>query len=188
MKKFSAQVVLAFLLLFAQSPTSSYANKARLTDIAVTTGRDHCLVFFRVTDCFTGEMKDAIENGIRTTFTFWVKFYEVRDLWWDKKIADIKISHEIQYDGLKKVYRIKLSEKENKVIIVEDFEEAKKWMSEVKGLAVTELDDLHKGTLYRVRMMAQLDKIRLPFYLHYVLFFLSLWDFETDWYTQDYRY
>jgi hypothetical protein len=37
-------------------------------------------------------------------------------------------------------------------------------------------------------MMAQLDKIRLPFYLHYVLFFVSLWDFETDWYAVDFRY
>jgi hypothetical protein len=28
----------------------------------------------------------------------------------------------------------------------------------------------------------------LPFYLHYVLFFLSFWDFETDWYTVDFIY
>jgi len=28
----------------------------------------------------------------------------------------------------------------------------------------------------------------LPFYLDYVLFFLSLWDFETDWYSVVFKY
>jgi len=37
-------------------------------------------------------------------------------------------------------------------------------------------------------MMAELDKIRLPLYLHYVFFFLSLWDFETDWYAVDFLF
>ena len=37
-------------------------------------------------------------------------------------------------------------------------------------------------------MMAELNKIQLPLYLHYVFFFLSLWDFETDWHSVDFRY
>ena len=35
---------------------------------------------------------------------------------------------------------------------------------------------------------AELEKVRLPLYLHYVLFFVSLWDFETDWFTIDFIY
>jgi len=35
---------------------------------------------------------------------------------------------------------------------------------------------------------AELNKLTLPFHLHYVLFFVSLWDFETDWYTIDFVY
>jgi hypothetical protein len=66
------------------------------------------------------------------------------------------------------------------------FVEAKKILSEVISLKVTELKNLHKGNRYQVQLMAELDKIRLPFHLHYILFFLSLWDFETDWYTVDF--
>ena len=77
---------------------------------------------------------------------------------------------------------------DGKVIYVDDFEEAKKRMSEIVGLKVTELRNLQRGNRYQISMMAELDKIRLPFYFHYVFFFLSLWDFETDWYTVDFRY
>ena len=106
----------------------------------------------------------------------------------DNGIADLKVSHEIKYDNLKKVYIVRLSSKDNKMIYVKDFDKAKKLMSEIVGLKVTELRNLQRGNHYQISMMAELDKIRLPFYFHYVFFFLSLWDFETDWYTVDFRY
>ena len=181
----SAGVLILLIGLFFAMPAG--AEEARLEDIVITNTRDHLLLYFSVTDCFTGEMEEAIENGIMTTFTFFVKLYEKRSLWWDKKIADLKVSHDIQYDNLKKVYMVRLSEKQ-KTFTVKDFDKAKKLMSEIVGLKVTELHKLHKGSRYQIGMMAELDEIRLPFYLHYVLFFLSLWDFETDWYTLDFRY
>ena len=178
--------VLFFIGLLSSRP--ALAAEARLTDIVVTNTRDYLLAYFSVVDCFTEDMRRAIDNGVSTTFTFFVRLYEVRDWWWDKNIADLKVSHEIKYDSLKKVYIVRLSSTDNKVIHVKDFEEAKKLMSEIVGLKVTELRNLQRGNHYQISMMAELDKIRLPFYFHYVFFFLSLWDFETDWYTVDFRY
>jgi hypothetical protein len=86
------------------------------------------------------------------------------------------------------VYMVTLSEKDDKVFYVADFDKAKKLMSEIRGLGITRLHNLQKGKRYQVRMMAELDKITLPFYLDYILFFLSLWDFETDWYTVDFSF
>jgi hypothetical protein len=177
----------AFLLgLLLYGP--AYAAEAKLTDIVLTNTRDHVVVYFRVADCFTKEMEEAIHNGIPTTFTFFVKLHQMRRLWWDKSIADLKVSHEIQYDGLKKEYRLRLSEEDNEIRTMTDFDEAKKIMSEIVALEITELSSLRKGERYQVQMMAELDTIKLPFSLHYVFFFLSLWDFETDWFTVDFRY
>ena len=172
--------------LFSSRP--AFASDARLTDIVITNTQDYLLAYFSVTDCFTENMKRAIDNGVSTSFTFFVKLYEVRNWWWDKGLADLKVSHEIKYDNLKKVYIVRLSSKDNKVVYVKDFDKAKKLMSEIVGLKVTELRNLQRGNHYQISMMAELDKIRLPFYFHYVFFFLSLWDFETDWYTVDFRY
>ncbi|MBW1868729.1 MAG: DUF4390 domain-containing protein [Deltaproteobacteria bacterium] len=183
--KFALPIV--FLVgLFSSRP--ALAAEARLTDIVITNTQDYLLSYFSVADCFTEEMKRAIDNGVSTTFTFFVKLYEVRNWWWDRSIADLKVSHEIKYDSLKKVYIVRLSSKDNKMIYVKDFEKAKKLMSEIVGLKVTELRNLQRGNHYQISMMAELDKIRLPFYFHYVFFFLPLWDFETDWYTVDFRY
>jgi len=178
--------MLFFVSVFSNRP--ALAADARLTDIVVTNTRDNLIVYFSVTDCFTDDMQKAINNGVSTIFTFFVKLYEVRDWWWDKNIADLKVSHEIRYDSLKKVYIFTSSSSDGKEISVSDFEEAKKLMSEIVGLKVTQLRNLQRGNRYQISMMAELDKIRLPFYFHYVFFFLSLWDFETDWYTVDFRY
>lgn len=164
------------------------ADEARLTDIVATSTSEHLSLYFRVTGCFTDEMISAIENGINTTFTFFIGLYEVRDLQLDEDIAELRVTHSIVYDNLKKVYKVRLSERNNEMILVEDFREAKNLMSRIVDVKLTDLNKLQKGTRYEIRMMAELDKIRLPLYLDYVLFFLSLWDFETDWYKVNFTY
>ena len=91
-------------------------------------------------------------------------------------------------DNLKKAYKVRLSERNSEVTLLEDFREAKSLMSKVVGVKLTEISKLQQGNRYQIRMMAELDKIRLPLYLDYVLFFLSLWDFETDWYKINFTY
>lgn len=180
------RVAIFFIILQLTIP--ALANQAYLSDIVVTNTRDHLLVYFSVSDCFTAEMDRAIESGIDTTFTFYIRLFGKRDYWWDMKVADREISHSIKYDNLKKIYEVRLSEQNNKVVTVKDFDEARRLMAEVVAVKVVALRNLKKGEHYQLRMMAQLDKIRLPLYLHYVFFFLSLWDFETDWYSIDFRY
>ena len=178
---------MGFIFLLAHI-LPAVAKDAVITGIEVNNVDQSLLLYFRVDNCFTQDMKKAIDSGIKTTFNFFIKAYEARDYWWDRKIAEIKVSHDVQYDSLKKVYMIKLSEKDDKTISVQDFDEVKKILSHVAGLRIAELQNLQKGGHYQVCMMAELDKITLPFYLHNVFFFLSLWDFETDWYTVDFVY
>lgn len=175
------------LLLGAFFTTFARAEEARLTDIVATNDGDYLRVYFSVTDCFTDEMKKAIENGINITFTFLVTFHEIRNFKRDREIADIKVSHGVVYDNLKKIYKVRRSESDN-TVIVEDFQQAKDLMSKIVGLKIAKLRELRRGGNYQIGMMAELDKIRLPLHLHYVFFFLSLWDFETEWHTINLRY
>ena len=176
-------MVLLLIYIFPAVAKDAVINEIEVNNI------DHSLLlYFSVDNCFTKDMKKAIDSGINTTFSFFIKAYETRDFWWDRKIADMKISHSVQYDSLKKVYMVKISEMDNRTTQVQDFDDVKRLMSRISGLRVAELQNLQKGERYRVCMMAELDKIRLPFYLHNVFFFLSLWDFETDWYTVDFVY
>jgi hypothetical protein len=186
MKPPKGLLLLVPLLLLAV--TSAHAGQARLSDIVVTNTDENLIVYFSVEDCFTAEMVRAIESGISTTFTFYVQLDERREFWWDRTVTELEIRHTIRYDQLKKHYELRFSEGDNETVTVRDFEEAKRLMSEVVALKVVPLDRLTKGGRYQLEMMAEMDKIRLPLYLHYVFFFLSLWDFETDWYAVDFRY
>ncbi len=176
--------ILLIYLLFGPA----YGGEAVLTDIRIANNKDHLLLSFNVDECFTKDMEAAIKSGIATTFNFVAKVYRVKRFWWNEKISDIKVTHHVKYDNLKKVYLVSLSENSTTDLCVQTLEEVKKNMSELRGLEVARLDDFNKGENYQVRMMAELDTIILPLKLHYVLFFLSLWDFETDWYSLDFVY
>ena len=180
---------LAFALIVCIFPKPSFAkSEARLSDIIVTNTREHLLVYFNVKNCFTEDMNRAIMNGILTKFTFIVKLYEVRNIAFDRKIADIGLTHTIEYNTLKNEFNLSVPEQRNGQIKTKDFDEAKRLMADVVAIKVARLDRLTKGHHYQLRLKAELDKIELPFYLNYVLFFLSLWDFETDWYSVSFRY
>lgn len=172
--------------LFVAMP--AHAQKANLADIVVTNTEEKLIVYFNVENCFTPEMLRAIESGLSTTFTFYINLYKKRDFWLDPLIAEVEVQHTVRYDQLKRQYELRLTEMDGEVLLVQDPEEMRRVMAEVVALEVVPLDELEKGSQYQIQMMAELEKVRLPLYLHYLLFFVSLWDFETDWYAVDFLY
>ncbi len=179
-------IVFGLVFLLVQPPVM--AQDAVLKNIIVTNTRDDLLVYLSVEGAFREKMIKAILSGVPASFSFYLDLYQVRNLWPDKKIADIKITHTIKYDNLKKEFSVIRSWKEEKPFVTKSFLEARKLMADVDGINVVPLNWLEKGRRYQLQAKAQLSKLTLPFYLHYVLFFVSLWDFETDWYSIDFIY
>ena len=172
------------ILLFGIFSGPVSGKTGYLSDIVVTNNRDFLLLYFKVKDCFTDDINKAIRNGILTTFTFYIRLYEERPWSPDKKLVEIEVKHSIQYDSIKKLYELRLTEKGNQSIWLSDLDEAKRLLSSINSLKVSPLRYILKDRRYRIKMMVELDKLRLPFKLHYVFFFLSWWDFKTDWYIQ----
>ena len=178
-------LILAILLVM-QNP--ALAQDARLTDIIVTNTRDDLLIYLTVEGAFIEKMNNAILSGVPTTFSFFISLYQERNLWFDKEIADIKITHMLKYNNLKKEFIVKRSWGNGDPLVTQSFDEARKLMTEIDSLKIVPLRMLEKGRHYQIRAKAELSKLTLPFYLHYVLFFVSLWDFETDLYTIGFVY
>jgi hypothetical protein len=61
-------------------------------------------------------------------------------------------------------------------------------MNQIEDLKIIPLSRMDKGAQYQLRTKAEISKKTLPWNLHYVLFFLSFWDEETDWYVIDFTY
>ena len=186
--RWSFRIFFLTLIFVLLSGPPSLADKAKLTDIIVTNTRDDLLIYLNVEGAFPDKMKEAVLSGVPTTFTFFIALYQKRSFWLDKKVADLKITNTIKFNRLKNEFTIERSWQKGPPTIVNTFPSAQKLMTAVSNLQVASLKKLNRGQQYQIRTKAELDKLRLPLYLHYALFFVSLWDFETDWYTIDFIY
>jgi hypothetical protein len=181
-------LLLLFIPLFWSGPKTAWSKQAQISDIIVTNNQDYLLLYFYTTGCFTPDMNKAIQNGIPTTFTFLIELYKPRSIWPNQHLASLKLHHTIKYDSLRDEYSVLLSERGNQVFTLKEFSKAQEMMADVSNIQLIPLQKLQRNNQYQVRIKAELNKVRLPLYLHYVLFFVSLWDFETDWHVVDFIY
>jgi hypothetical protein len=165
-----------------------FAQEASLTNITVSNTRDDLLLYLNLEGAFSDKLKKAILSGVPATFFFLAKLNSVRHYWIDQTIADITVTHSIKYDNLKKEFIVRRSWRKDEPEVTKSFAEAQQWMTEVNSLKIIPLGQLEKGQQYQLRTKAEVSKQTLPYNLHYVLFFVSFWDIETDWYTIDFIY
>ena len=182
----SAAAVFMSLMLLIQIPCA--AQDATLSNLIVTNAGHELIVYLNVDGAFREQTVHAIMSGVPASFSFFIKLYQKRAIWFDKTIANIEIANSIKYNNLKKEFVVERSWESGKLHSAQSLQEAQKLMTDVDGLKIIDLNRLEKGKQYQVKAKAQLSKLTLPFYLHYVFFFVSLWDFETDWYTIDFIY
>ncbi|MCD6485864.1 MAG: DUF4390 domain-containing protein [Syntrophobacterales bacterium] len=180
------KIFIVLCLLFL--PAEAFAAEAKVTDLIITNTSENLLVYLKVENCFKRDMEEAILAGIPTTFTFVLELQRERHHWFDKKESFLEVKHTIKYDNIKKIFYVVFTENDRKPEQFKEFSKAKIAMSELNGIAFTPLRQMTKGDRYYLRVKAKLEEVRLPLHLEYVFFFVSLWDFETDWFRQEFVY
>jgi len=179
------RTVLLVALTVALSARNAAAVEAVIDEFSASTNSGVLTLTFSVKNCFNQKMEEAIKAGVPTTFNFRVKVYKKRPIGLMNKVANHRFTHTLVYDNIQKDYRVMLEEAA-KELRAETLEEAKALMARVENFGVIERHLLTEGR-YRIAVKAELDPVRLPLRMEFVLFFVSLWDFETDWYDHDFR-
>ncbi len=189
MRKKHASIFFVLLCagLFIQSHDLC-AQEARLTNIVVTNANNELQIDLKVEGAFTSKMKKAILSGVPASFSFFISLYKTRKYWFNEEIREIEITHTVKYHTMKKEFVVRRSWEKDKPHTVRSFKEVRRLMSQIGNLKVVPVKALKKENRYQIRAKAELSKVTLPYYLHYILFFVSLWDFETDWYTIDFTF
>ncbi len=187
MQRRTGLIFLCFILVFSLFPPFRLRADEATINCFVTNDATNVLIYARVTNCFTKDMEAAILAGVPTTFTFLIDLYQERRAWLDKKLVRSTVRHTIKYDIVKKLFIVS-TDGEKEPISFQDYESAKRAMADVNGFPLTPIKSLKRNEYYYVQVKAKLDKVRLPLYLEYVFFFVSLWDFETDWYQEGFFY
>jgi len=173
---------IVFLLVWLY-PFSAFCQRAAIKDVKVKGRNGAWEVSFNVENCFTEKMEEAIQSGIRTTFTFYINLCQRRAWWKDRRMTSAEFRHTVQYHPIEKTYLVKLGEKHSSMI-VSSLEEAKGLMSRVREFEIRSISPLEQRISAYLQIKAELDPVRLPLHLEYFFFFVSLWDFETSWYRE----
>ncbi|MBF0229684.1 MAG: DUF4390 domain-containing protein [Desulfamplus sp.] len=177
------------LLIQAIIPPPAIARRrCSLENIEITEIKGDLRASFKVTGAFTDKMSDAVLKGVPASFSFFISVYRKRDAWFDENIVDIKLSATLKYNSIKQDFTVLRPWKTDKPFTTTSFDEAKEMASTVSNTKVLSLNNFEQGEEYEIKIKAEMNKATLPLYLHYVFFFISYWDFETDWYSFDKRY
>ena len=177
MKKYLTIIALLIIVLSSSIAT---AKEARVDKLFVSK-KPNLNLSFVISDAFKPEIEEGIKSGIPTTFTFYVELHRVRRMWPDKTVEKWTFNHTVKYDTLKEEYEVTLNELDE-VIRTKDFTEMKRLMVTGEAIKLKTDKPLKAGSRHTLRMMAQMDTVKLPFLLRHMLFFVKFWDFETDWY------
>lgn len=181
-------IYLFMMILTVATPGTAKADmKPRMVDILITSSTENVLLYARLVDCFKTEMESAILAGVPAVFTLHLDVYQERSYLWNKHIVSKEIRRTIKYDNLKKIFSI-TTNGSSQPVIFSDFESAQKGMADLNGISVIPISYLSKGNNYYAGIRVKIDKVRLPFNMEYVLFFVSLWDFETPLYKIRFSY
>ena len=169
---------LLLLLLFnLLAPNFAAAIDVQISNIAMKEEGRELLLSLKVENAFHEKLEEAILNGIPATFSFLIRLERIRDLWPDETVTEFTVTHSLKYHTLK-----------NHFIITKSWENNKQMMSEINGLKLVNRDRMRTEWRYRVSAKAELDKVNLPFFLNYIFFFASMWDFETQWHSHEFLY
>jgi hypothetical protein len=164
------------------------AQEARLKSISLSSTDERMVVSLRVEGAFTPEMLAAVRQGTRTEFTFLIRMYRDRRMWLDEKLIGINLTHSLAYDPDREIYRVYRSWSPEPLVETRSLAEAQTLMSQIERLDILPLDSMQRGEGYELRAKAELSKVTLPYYLRYVLYFVALWDFETEWHSVSFIY
>ncbi len=179
---------LLFVLFIPLLAIAEEEEEANIADILITTSKTHLLLFSTIKNSFTPEMLEGVRNGIPITFDFFIELDEVNNNWPDTTLVEITIRHTLKYNQLKEEYQVTLQERDNKTITTDSIDEAMDLMAELNGLRIINRSELTPDASYALQVKAKLAEKTLPMNMHYIVPFISLWDFETDWRTIEFRY
>jgi hypothetical protein len=178
--------LLAGLLLFV--PRAASGAPPTLTNITVSNTQKDLLLHLQLEGSLTEKIKRQILDGTPASSAFIIRLEQVRDFSFNQKIADLRMVHTIKYDNLKKEFTVRRSWKGNEAETTPSFEEALQWMNQIDSLPIVPLNRMQQGSQYELLTKAEVSKRSLPLGLHHILFFISFWDEETDWYIINFTF
>jgi hypothetical protein len=115
------------------------------------------LVSFELTDGLTAEVRDAIQSGLQTTFSYAVELRRSAAVWMDRTIAAVTVTATVRFDNLTRRYQMSrtVDGRVEDARPTEDAEQVRQWMTTFDRIPLSATATLETNGEYYVRIRAQ---------------------------------
>ena len=159
-----------------------------LEDFVMGTTHGKITLSLKVANPFDHEIKSLLLNGVSQKISLSTKVninkFNLFLVKFNREVKAAFYTHRIKYDNLKKLFTVSLSPGENPIETT-SYKEAIQLATEFKNIMLLNEDQLEQNRSYQVEARTEIRKVRLPFHLEYLFFFLSAWDRKSNNYTID---
>ncbi len=159
------------------------ARGAGIVDLTAANTRDDLLLFLRVEEAFTEAIEKALLSGMPIHITFSIHLDRQRRLWFDERIVALTATHNVKYNPLKKEFVIERSWDGDFSFVTQSLDEVRRMMSDIGGMRVASMERIEKGQVYRIRVRAELSRVKMSPAMQQMLLVVPALEFKTDWRT-----
>lgn len=159
----------------------SAARGAEVRDLEMNTSQGYLLLSVKISDVIAGDVNASSAAELSATIIFSIAMYEVKSLWFDRKLAHHTATNTIKHDPQKNEYRLLRSWDNGPPPKVDSLNQARLLMTEIKNLKLIPLAALEKGRNYQIRVQAVCQDKNA-----YV--FSPSGCVKTDWHTVDFTF
>ncbi len=114
------------------------------------------LVSFHLSDGFTPEVRDAIQAGLPTTFSYEIELRRGAPPWFDRTIAAVALSSTVRFDNLTRRYQMSrtVDGRVDDAQPTENQDAARRWMTRFDRVPLSLTSALEANGEYYVRVRA----------------------------------
>jgi hypothetical protein len=177
-------LVLFYLIFYTFTSAQLNAEEAKINNFIINKKDTSLLLSFSTENAVSQEISELIKSGTPISFSFDIEIEKKRSFYLpDKTVFKKAITHKLKYSSLTKTFFIVKPYISDEPYVINSQNRAQSEMTSITDYKI-KLPENSEG-LYTVSVRARLQEVTLPFYMHKIFFFLSAWDFKTDWIKQD---
>jgi hypothetical protein len=148
---------LSAVLVAALVAAGDVVRSAESLRIVPIVRANQVLVTFELADAFTDAIRDAIDSGLRTTFTYQLELRTVVPSWIDRTIVTAVVTSSDQYDNLTRKHTLSrtIDGHVEEVLVTENLAVVKTWLTTWNRLPLCDTSRLDASRDYYVRISAR---------------------------------
>ncbi len=134
----------------------------------------------------SGDVLEAINNGIEITMLVTIKIEQPRSYIWDQLIAEKTQRYELKYHALSGQYLVKSDISEQRSYL--SLASALRALGQIRALPILDQTQLQDPQDAMVRIKTELDTNALPAPLRPVAWLSKQWNLSSEWFSCPLRY